>query len=71
MSRSSSKPVYFDVREYLTGLERRKLLCRVTRKTNKDTEVMPIVRWQFRGLEAEQRNGWMFRHPSPPVGEFA
>lgn len=62
MPSSSSKPVYRDVREYLTELERRKLLRRVTRKTNKDTEVMPLVRWQFRGLAAEQRTGWLFEN---------
>ena len=62
MPSSSSKPVYRDVRDYLTVLEQRKLLRRVTRKTNKDTEVMPIVRWQFRGLEAEQRTGWLFEN---------
>jgi len=55
-------PVYRDIREYLVELERRGLLRRVTRMTNKDTEVMPLVRWQFRGLDAAQRTGWLFEH---------
>jgi UbiD family decarboxylase len=53
-------PVYRDIRDYLVELERRGLLRRVTRMTNKDSEVMPLVRWQFRGLDAAQRTGWLF-----------
>lgn len=59
---SASGPKYRDVREYLEELERRGLLRRVSRTTNKDTEVMPLVRWQFRGLDAEQRTGWLFEN---------
>jgi 4-hydroxy-3-polyprenylbenzoate decarboxylase len=53
-------PVYRDIRAYLGELDRRGLLRRVERPTNKDTEVMPLVRWQFRGLDAAQRTGWLF-----------
>jgi hypothetical protein len=42
---------YADVRQYLDELDRRGLLVRVDRKINKDTEIMPLVRWQFRGLQ--------------------
>jgi 4-hydroxy-3-polyprenylbenzoate decarboxylase len=58
----TKKPVgtYSDVRQYLDELDRRDLLIRVDRKTNKDTEIMPLVRWQFRGLEQSQRKGWLF-----------
>jgi 4-hydroxy-3-polyprenylbenzoate decarboxylase len=55
-------PVYRDIREYLAELERRDLLIRVDRLTNKDTEVMPLVRWQFRGLDEAQRKGWLFEN---------
>jgi hypothetical protein len=51
---------YADVRQYLDELDRRGLLVRVDRKTNKDTEIMPLVRWQFRGLTQDQRKGWLF-----------
>jgi 4-hydroxy-3-polyprenylbenzoate decarboxylase len=46
----------------LEELDRRGLLRRVSRTTNKDTEVMPLVRWQFRGQEPEQRTGWLFEN---------
>ena len=37
------------------------MLQRVTRPMNKDTEIMPLVRWQFRGgLPESQRKGWLF-----------
>src|SRR6516164_6775327 len=57
---TESGPVYRDIRDYLAELERRGLLRRVTRMTNKDSEVMPLVRWQFRGLDTAQRTGWLF-----------
>jgi hypothetical protein len=53
-------PLYRDIREYLAELDRRELLIHVTRSMNKDTEVMPLVRWQFRGLDPSQRKGWLF-----------
>lgn len=51
---------YHDLREYLTALEKVGLLRRVTRLINKDTELHPLVRWQFRGLEEAQRTGFLF-----------
>ena len=59
---SAPGPKYRDVREYLEELDRRGLLRRISRTTNKDTEVMPLVRWQFRGQDAEQRTGWLFEN---------
>jgi 3-polyprenyl-4-hydroxybenzoate decarboxylase len=59
---SAPAPIYRDIRDYLGELDRRGLLRRVARTTNKDTEVMPLVRWQFRGLAAAQRKGWLFEN---------
>src|ERR1035438_3746343 len=59
---SAAGPTYRDIREYLAELERRDLLVRVERLTNKDTEVMPLVRWQFRGVDQSQRKGWLFEN---------
>jgi 4-hydroxy-3-polyprenylbenzoate decarboxylase len=49
-----------DVRDYLAELEKRDMLVKVSRLMNKDTEIMPLVRWQFRGLTQSQRKGWLF-----------
>jgi hypothetical protein len=55
-------PTYRDIREYLAELDRRELLIHVPRLMNKDTEVMPLARWQFRKLEQSQRKGWLFEN---------
>jgi len=49
-----------DLREHLVALEQNKLLHRVTREINKDTELSPLVRWQFRGLRQRDRFGFLF-----------
>jgi UbiD family decarboxylase len=53
---------YRDFREHLKALEARGKLIRVKREINKDTELMPLVRWQFRGLDEEQRKAFMFEN---------
>ena len=49
-----------DVREHLEGLEGAQKLVRITRPINKDTELMPLVRWQFRGLPESERKAFLF-----------
>jgi len=46
---------YGDIREYIETLIKHDKLVRIKDEINKDTELMPLVRWQFRGLEEEQR----------------
>lgn len=49
-----------DLRAHLKLLEQSGKLHRISRSVNKDTELMPLVRWQFRGLEESQRCGFLF-----------
>ncbi len=51
---------FTDFRTYLASLEAADLLYRVDREVNKDTELSPLVRWQYRGLPVEQRKGFLF-----------
>ena len=51
-----------DLRTHLANLERAGKLVRVSREINKDTELMPLVRWQFRGLDESQRRGFLFEN---------
>src|SRR6185369_2295250 len=51
---------YRDFREHLKALEQRGKLVRIQRQINKDTELMPLVRWQFRGLEERERKAFIF-----------
>jgi UbiD family decarboxylase len=51
---------YKNLDQYIDALERAGLLYRVKRPINKDTEMHPLVRWQFRGLREEQRRAFLF-----------
>ena len=48
-----------DFQSHLAALEAQGLLVRVDRPINKDTELHPLVRWQFQGgLKEEQRRAF-------------
>src|SRR5262244_2304399 len=50
-----------DFQSHLAALEAQSLLVRVDRPINKDTELHPLVRWQFQGGLAEhQRRAFLF-----------
>ena len=52
---------YSDLHEHLAALDQAGLLIRVDRAINKDTEMHPLVRWQFRGGIAERdRKAFLF-----------
>ena len=59
---------YKDVRDYIAELDRLGLLVRVKRRSNKDKEICPLVRWQFQGLDPEQRRGWLFENVTDSRG---
>ncbi|MBI4522896.1 MAG: UbiD family decarboxylase [Deltaproteobacteria bacterium] len=56
-----AKP-YHDLRELIAALEGSGKLLRISREINKDTELQPLVRWQFRGLKEEQRKAFLFEN---------
>ena len=51
-----------DLREQIAALEASGKLVRVSRAINKDSELHPLVRWQFRGLKEEQRKAFLFEN---------
>ena len=54
---------YPDLHDHLAALDRAGLLITVDRPINKDTEMHPLVRWQFRGGIAEaDRKAFLFRN---------
>ena len=53
---------YKSLSEYVQVLEREGLLIRIDKAINKDTEMHPLVRWQFRGLDEEQRKAFLFEN---------
>ena len=59
---------YRDLRDYLKTLESVGKLVRIAAPINKDTELHPIVRLQFRGLPEEQRKGFLFENVTDSKG---
>ncbi len=54
---------YADLHEHLRTLDEAGLLVKVDRPIDKDTEMHPLVRWQFRGGIAERdRKAFLFTH---------
>src|SRR5205823_1162766 len=50
-----------DFQDHLAALEREGLLIRVDRPINKDTELHPLVRWQFvGGMPENERRAFLF-----------
>src|SRR6202007_378394 len=50
-----------DFQEHLTRLEAQGLVTRIDRPIDKDTELHPLVRWQFQGgLPEENRRAFLF-----------
>jgi UbiD family decarboxylase len=59
-----------DLHDHLARLDERKLLVRVDRPINKDTELHPLVRWQFvGGLPEEARRAFLFTNVIGARGE--
>src|SRR3954454_2990609 len=60
---------YADLHEHLEALDKAGLLIRVQRAINKDTEMHPLVRWQFRGGIAEKdRKAFLFSNVTDSKG---
>ncbi len=58
-AKSSGPPL--DFQEHLARLEAAGLLLRIDRAINKDTELHPLVRWQFQGgLREDERRAFLF-----------
>lgn len=63
-----SADYYSDLRSYLATLEGRGKLIRVNRPVNKDTEMHPLVRLQFRGLPEAERRAFLFENVVDSTG---
>lgn len=53
---------YKDLRKHIEALEKADKLIRIKREVNKDTELMPLVRCQFRGLPSKDRKAFLFEN---------
>jgi UbiD family decarboxylase len=60
---------YADLHEHVLALERAGLLHVIDEPINKDTEMHPLVRWQYRGGIAEaERKAFLFTQPTDSKG---
>jgi UbiD family decarboxylase len=60
---------YSDLHEHVLALAQNDLLVVVDEPINKDTEMHPLVRWQYRGGIAEpQRKAFLFTQPTDSKG---
>ena len=58
-----------DFQEHLQRLAANDLLVRIDEPINKDTELHPLVRWQFRGgLREDQRRAFLFTNVIDSAG---
>ncbi len=53
---------YEDFRAYLDALQRRGKLHRWSRPVNKDTELMPLMRLQYRGVPDDRRQAFLYEN---------
>lgn len=53
---------YPSLREYVHTLESREKLFRIQREVCRETELHPLVRWQFRGLPESERRAFLFEN---------
>ncbi len=61
---------YPDLHDHLKALDRAGLLITVDRPINKDTEMHPLVRWQFRGgIPEAERKAFLFTNVTDSKGK--
>src|SRR5439155_17185566 len=60
---------YPDLHDHVRALDAAGLLITVARSINKDTEMHPLVRWQFRGgIEERDRKAFLFTNVTDSKG---
>jgi 4-hydroxy-3-polyprenylbenzoate decarboxylase len=68
-SGSRAERSYSDLREHIAGLSEAGLLHVIDEPVDKDSEMHPLVRWQFRGgIAEEQRRAFLFTQPTDGQG---
>src|SRR5687768_17574437 len=67
--RAAPERDYPDLHDHIEALRKAGLLVVVDRTINKDTEMHPLVRWQFRGgIPEEDRKAFLFTNVTDSKG---
>ncbi len=65
----AGKRTYNDLHEHIAALDAAGLLIRIDEPINKDTEMHPLVRWQFRGgIPEPERKAFLFTNVTDSKG---
>ena len=67
--KAKPKPYFRDLRDFISLLEETGNLHRIGARIEKNTELMPLVRWQYQGLPDNQRKAFLFDNVTDPQGE--
>lgn len=59
---------YTSIRDFVDVLDAQNKLFRIKREINKDTELMPVTKWEFRGLPESERRAFLFENISDANG---
>lgn len=59
---------YISLRDFVQTLDGKQKLFRVRRAIDKDTELMPMVKWEFRGLAEKDRRAFLFENVTDVKG---
>lgn len=66
---ANGKRTYDDLNEHLEKLAQRNLLYRIDRAINKDSEMHPLARWQYRGgIPEANRKAFLFANVTDSTG---
>jgi UbiD family decarboxylase len=69
ISQSKQKTYFRDLREFISLLEETDNLHRISARIEKNSELMPLVRWQYQGLPDNQRKAFLFDNVTDPDGK--
>ncbi|HEY7321047.1 MAG TPA: UbiD family decarboxylase [Candidatus Binatia bacterium] len=68
-SKAKTRPYFRDLRDFISLLEETGNLHRITARIDKNSELMPLVRWQYQGLPDSQRKAFLFENVTDPQGK--
>jgi 4-hydroxy-3-polyprenylbenzoate decarboxylase len=68
VARSKPGSHFRDLREFISLLEETGNLHRISARIEKNSELMPLVRWQYQGLPDSQRKAFLFDNVTDPNG---
>ena len=68
-ARRKGKRYFRDLREFIARLDETGNLHRISERIEKNTELMPLVRWQYQGLPDSQRKAFLFDNVTDPQGK--